>query len=276
MTSRAAKTHNQVHKRTMINFQKGSPNLPHFKNPILNKIGLFFSALIFVVLLVQMLLFLRPWQKITEVKVYTDQMDYKQILDRVGIHTGDPYWRWAGQGQTVNYPVKHDPMIKSVSMTLSKNGVASLHVQEILTAGFVQNGRSWYRLDQRGNLGRKIAQPDGRTPVYTNFSQKSPILRQAVKAYLSTDKVIRLSIGQIVFSPVKSAQTRLALIMNDGNLVYVQPASMAAKMALYPQMAAAMKAQGIGKGVIDLQYGSFARKFQESDKHLTDSMQNNK
>ncbi|MGY3744243.1 cell division protein FtsQ/DivIB [Oenococcus kitaharae] len=260
----------------MIHFQKGSPNMPHFKNPILNKIGLFFTALIFAILIAQMLLFLRPWQKITEVKVYTDQMDYKQILDRVGIHTGDPYWRWAGQGQTVNYPVKHDPMIKSVSMTLSKSGVASLHVQEILTAGFVQNGQSWYRLDQQGNLGRKIAQPDGRTPVYTNFSLESPVLKRTIKAYLSMDKVIRLSIAQIVFSPIKSARTRLALIMNDGNLVYARPVSMAAKMALYPQMVTAMKSQGIERGVIDLQYGSFARKFQESDKHLTDSMQNSK
>ncbi|OLQ43545.1 cell division protein DivIB [Oenococcus oeni] len=245
-------------------------------NPVFNRIGLFFTAAILFALFLQMLFFLRPWQDIKETKVYTFQMDYRQVLKKVDLKVGDPYWRWAGQGQTINRRIKNDSMIRSLSLRLSKNGTAIIRVNENLTAGFVQIKQKWYRMDQNAHLSSKSIQPDGKTPVYTDFKNGSKILKKTITAYLSMDKVMRLAVAQIIYSPVKSSPNRLALVMNDGNLVYANPSSLAKRMDLYPKMVATMEEKGIKNGVIDLQYGGYARKFENSDDNLLSSLSSDK
>ncbi|AZZ61585.1 cell division protein DivIB [Oenococcus sp. UCMA 16435] len=264
-------------KRPMVHFSSNEERPAYTSNnPVFNKIGLFFTAAVLLALFLQILFFLRPWQDIKETKVYTFQMDYRQVLKKLDLKVGDPYWQWAGQGQTINRKIENDSMIRSVSLELSKNGTAIIHVNENLTAGFVQIKQKWYRMNQNAQLSSKSIQPDGKTPVYTDFKSGSKILKKTITAYLSMDKVMRLAVAQIIYSPIKSSPNRLALVMNDGNLVYANPSSLSNRMDLYPKMVATMKEKGIANGVIDLQYGGYARKFETSDDNLVSSLNSKK
>ncbi len=256
----------------MFRFKNGTGAVYSVNNPIFNKIGLFFTVIILLVILSQLLFFLRPWQKIKEAKVSTFQMDYRQVLKKINLNVGDPYWLWVGQEQAVKNRVKNDRTIRSISMKMNQKGFVTVTVTENLTTGYIQKGQHWYRLDQNAKSRSGIVQPDGQAPVYTNFQIGSKVLKNTIKAYLLLDKVMRSDIGQIIYSPIKGSQKRLTLIMNDGNLVYINASEMNRRMDLYPQMLATMEKKGIQTGVIDLEYGGgFARKFQDSDKHLLDS-----
>lgn len=238
------------------------------------KIGLIFSAVLFLFFIVRLIYFFHPMQKITSIKVNAYQTDYHQIIDQAGIAVGQPYARWAGQQKSFSFSFRKNYQVSSVDLDLDpKSGKAFIKVHERVFAGFVFYKNAWHRLNRDSSVGNYVSVPDGRSPIYTGFDLHSDYFKQTVKNYFKLGQLSRSAVSQIILVSSESRTKEIAIVMNDGNLVYTSPASIG-KLELYPQMAAVIRQRNLNRGVIDLISGNFARPFNDQDQKVLNDADN--
>lgn len=209
-------------------------------------------ALVFFAVLLLLLAFWQPWQKITKVTVDSGNIPTETIERELGIGEGAYRYQVVLQeGFLANKLKQRNSKVSQAKLQLSGSHL-TVTVAEKINAGFVQENGRWYQLDSNGNRQR-VKTPDGRGPVYQGFKSQARI-KAVARAVSSLDKVIRDDIGEIRFAPDSNNDSKLILVMNDGNTVYASQKTMAEKMRYYSGIAQSMNQNG----VIDLQIGSYS------------------
>lgn len=209
-------------------------------------------ALAFFAVAAILLLVWQPWQTINTVTVDSGNIPTETIEEQMGIHKGSKrYEVFLQEDFLIKKLQRKNSKVSKVSMSLTGQKL-TITVSEKINAGFVRENGHWYQLDSNGNR-QQVSAPDGRGPVYTGFKKDSQI-KQVAKSVSSLNKVIRDDIGEIKFAPDSNNDSKLILVMNDGNTVYASQKTMAEKMRYYSGIAQSMSQSGI----IDLQVGSYS------------------
>ncbi|MCK8617243.1 cell division protein FtsQ [Fructobacillus sp. M158] len=194
----------------------------------------------------------QPWQKITTVSVDSGNIPTETIEKQLGIKEGAYRYQVVLQEAFLANKLKQkNSKVSEAALQLSGKRL-NVQVSEKINAGFIQESGRWYQLDSNGNR-RQVKEPDGRGPVYQGFKSESRI-KAVARAVSSLDKVIRQDIGEIRFAPDSNNDSKLILVMSDGNTVYASQKTMAEKMRYYAGIAQSMTQNG----VIDLQIGSYS------------------
>lgn len=209
-------------------------------------------ALAFFAMAGILLLVWRPWATITTVTVDSGNIPTETIEKQIGLHQGSKrYDVYLQEGFLERKLQKANSKVSKADVSL-KGQKVTITVAEKINAGFIKEKGHWYQLDSNGNK-QQVAKPDGRGPVYTGFKSDSQV-KKVAKSVSSLDKVIRDDIGEIQFAPDSNNDSKLILVMNDGNTVYASQKTMAEKMRYYGGIAQSMTQSGI----IDLQVGSYS------------------
>ncbi len=244
----------------------------NFKNWFHKRKKLLFSLLVFLIVIFAFLYFLKPFNRIEKIEVYSNykESENRRILTKNNLKNGQPYWRWVGQSQTIQSALKKKSAIKSTKLKLyPKDNLAVLHIKERKYAGYVLIKNQWYRINSHGKIENRKTYPHGFLPTYTNFNLKSNFFLKTIRNFLSLRKAVRNSISQIVYLPsIKNNNKKsLVLVINDGNLVYCSPKTMG-KLNFYQEMVSSMKKRGLTNGSIILNNGYYARPFDKMDNNI--------
>ena len=209
----------------------------------------------FVLGIVVILMYLRPWAPVQVVTITTETSDGKQLLKKMDLNHGAPLWRLQGQRAFLKDTMLHRfETVDAVDISATDKGI-HLAITDKVTAGYLQLDKQWYALNRHGRLDEKVATPGFNAPVYTDFkAADAPIYRTIAQQFATLEVAIRTNISQIQLSPTKANPKRVVINMNDGNTVYATYTSFAKKLAYYPNIAAQMKQ----KGVVDLQFAAFS------------------
>jgi cell division protein FtsQ len=232
-----------------------------------NGSGLIFSLIFLLVIFTSLLLFLSPWKQITKIKVQSLQHNYQDVLNATGISNGMNAYLLVNQSDTINNRLKNIDGIKSVSYKV-KGTTLSIKVNEKIVYGYVSKNNKLYAVNENGQNVNVVNKIEVSVPIYANFKPNTNAFRDSISQYFKTDQSVRYAIGQIIYAPNYANPNRIALVMNDGNLVYALPENFAKKMDFYSQMVGTMQDRDIKTGVIDLTGDGFARSYAEDDHDL--------
>ncbi|MBS9334504.1 cell division protein FtsQ/DivIB [Fructobacillus sp. M1-13] len=209
-------------------------------------------ALAFLACFLLLMALWRPWQKITTVTVDSGNIPTETIEKQMGLKEGAYRYQVVLQEGFLAQKIIHqNNKVSEAKLQLSQTTL-KVTVAEKINAGFIQEKGRWYQLDSNGNR-RLVKEPDGRGPVYSDF-QSNDRVKKVAKQVASLDKVIRQDIGEIRFAPDSKNDSKLILIMDDGNTVYATQKTLSEKMRYYAGIAQSMSEPGI----IDLQIGSYS------------------
>ncbi|MDR0899355.1 MAG: hypothetical protein LBM27_03280, partial [Lactobacillaceae bacterium] len=193
-------------------------------NLIKAKRGLLASFFVFALILGLAFSYLKPLSVVKKVKVKAYQLNYQEIIKQTGLKKGVNRLFVLGQSSAINNKIEKSPYLKSVSYTIDKNDVLTITAQEILVGGYYQKGNQYFRMNSVGVYTTQAVSPTSMAPIYSNFSKKN-VLQATVKGYFKSPAEIRNSISQVIFAPDTVNPDRVALIMSDNNVVFVDPST---------------------------------------------------
>ncbi|MDF7626956.1 cell division protein FtsQ [Lactobacillaceae bacterium L1_55_11] len=234
-------------------FQRRPVQLDYHLHPIRQ------ASLIFVLCIGVLLVWVRPWEKITKVSVNAVNITTADAKDEMGIDHNLYRWQVVGQEYFLAQRLSQsNRRIQQVQVQV-KGDVLAINVIEKINTGFVKRSGHWVELDRNGNP-KNVSGPDGTAPIYSGFKTVNQEKDTAL-GVAQLDYVVRHDISQIIMSPVSNNSERLILVMDDGNTVYASQSTFMDKLPYYPSIVAQMK----DKGIVDLQYGSYSYPYGSSD-----------
>lgn len=234
------------------------PRLKHQRNrKLVRRLTILLTS--FTVVILAMVYLISPLSHFKTVTVSgTDVLSAQRVQRAVQIKPGDSIFKlWGHTKQFERQAPRRNSRLKQATIHFQRPNLATVHVTEYATAGYVMKQNRYYEVLENGIVSEQsVTQPKSGTPVYGNFKNTKSLHRMILQ-YAKLDSEIKRSISEIHDAPNKDNPNRVHLFMNDGNEVYASIPTFAQKMAYYPGIAAKMKQ----KGVVNLEVGAYSYPF---------------
>lgn len=238
------------------------PNLKQQRKRLLIR-RLSFLITLFTIPLLFFLYNISPFSKLQEIAVTGNQaVDSEVIKEASGLILKENIWsQYFERERGAENIEKLIPRVKTSKVSLAGPTKMTITVSEYAEAAVLSADDGYHAVLENGTiLADVLESKDDNYPLLENFDDESYI-RSLLPAYTELTDSTKELVKTIKYAPSNANQELLKIDMKDGNQVIVGIYNLVEQMAYYPKVVSEMQAQGMDKGIIDMEVGIYSYEY---------------
>ncbi|WP_019413886.1 cell division protein FtsQ/DivIB [Paenisporosarcina sp. TG20] len=216
---------------------------------------------IFLLTLISLLYFQSPYSHIQTIIVKGANLSTsEEYIEQSGLQQGQSMWEF--RTSSAEKKMKKKEWIQDVIVRRSGLTTVTIEVGEWKKAAYIESDNKGLELVLENGLVFQTLEtmPLVNAPLLSNFDNPK-VTNLMVKELAKLNQEVLTMISQIESVPSEADPYRIRLFMNDGYEVRAIIPTFAEKMNYYPSIIAQI--DDAGKGVIDIEVGSFFQTYSE-------------
>lgn len=218
---------------------------------------------LFLVLLFLLLYFQSSYSDIQKITVHGAKLvkeDY--YIEKSGLQIGDSMWGF--KVFDIEKKLQED-WVKDVTVKRKWLTTVEIQVKEYRKVAYIFEDHHFYPILENGVVYKSSEKIDPTidAPIFLNFDDEE-LRKKVLKELAELDDEVLALISQINLNATESDPYSITLFMNDGFEVRAEINTLAEKMKYYPAIVAQIEnAEENGKGIIDIEVGSYFKPYSE-------------
>ncbi|EDL62700.1 cell division protein FtsQ/DivIB [Bacillus sp. SG-1] len=246
-------------KGKIVSLEERIPKLKQHRKKKANR-RLTFLLSLFLLLILTVVYFQSSLSQVKDITVTGNYLVSEEfILETISVEKGANVW--SVDRSKTEQELEKIPEVSSAEVKLQLPNTVKVHLKEYEKAAYLINETRFYPILENGDLldSRELDALPTDAPILIGFKEDN-ILKEMVDELKLLPSEIKNSISEIVLSPKKTDPYHVSLYMNDGFEVSASIRTFSEKMVHYPSIVSQLDESS--KGVIDLEVGSFFRKYE--------------
>ncbi|MEI5906083.1 FtsQ-type POTRA domain-containing protein [Bacillus spongiae] len=221
-----------------------------------------FLLCLFFILIASVVYMQSPWSEISHITVQGNNiLDDNNIIEHSSLSLGASVWKL--NKEAVGEEIESLPEIKSAEIHFIFPNSYIVKVEEYDQIALIFTENLFKPVLESGLVleGDNLStQP---LPILRDFEDKK-MLEEVVQQLKLLPLDVKNRISEIIYTPKQADPYHITLFMNDGYEVSATIRTLAEKLVHYPSIVNQLKEEG--KGIIDLEVGSFFRAYEGTKK----------
>ena len=222
-----------------------------------------FLLFLFLITLFLLLYFQSPYSEIKKVEVIGAELVEPDVYKKQSeLQAGDSIWGF--KVTDIEDKISKQHWVEGVKVKRKWLTTVQIEVDEWDKVGYISLDNEFYPMLENGEVFKEASSLEPiDAPLFLEFEDEK--LRKRLLVELSKlDTTVLSLISQINSTPSSSDPYAITLYMNDGYEVRAEVTTLAEKLNYYPSIVAQIEsAGGNGKGVIDIEVGSYYKSYQD-------------
>lgn len=220
---------------------------PKFKLPNINYLKLFLIILLLSVISILSVYLISSWSAVKEIEVNGNvNLEKEEILERSGIKEGDKMYLM--QTNKAEENIKVLPIVEKINIEREWPNKVIIDVEEYEIVGFVESHRNYYPVLENKRVLRGFHMAPENAPIIHFFEGKE--FDGLVDSLNDVNPEILRTISEIYYRPYEESNTRIQVLMNNGQEIIADYTTFGEKINYFEGMRNAI---GDKSGIIDLE-----------------------
>ena len=220
---------------------------PKVKLPNINYLKLFLIILLLAVISVLSVYLISSWSAVKEIEVNGNvNLEKEEILERSGIKEGNKMYLL--QTNKAEENIKVLPIVEKINVEREWPNKVVIDVEEYEIVGFVESHRNYYPVLENKRVLRGFHMAPENAPIIHFFEGKE--FDGLVDSLNDVNPEILRTISEIYYRPHDESNTRIQVLMNNGQEIIADYTTFGEKINYFEGMSNAI---GNKNGIIDLE-----------------------
>lgn len=246
----------------VIDIEERIPTLREKRRKRTNKKFITLLLLFFLTLFL-LLYFQSPYSDIKKINIKGSELVKEDVyLNQSDLKAGESLWGF--KATDVEEKILEEYWVKDVHVKRKWLATVEIEVEEYQKVAYISMDNELYPMLENGEIFKESSSAGPiDAPLFIDFEDEK--LRKKLLVELSKlDSTVLSLISQINSTPSSADPYAITLYMNDGYEVRAEITSLAKKLNYYPSIIAQIEGAGqYGKGVIDIEVGSYYKSYQD-------------
>lgn len=173
--------------------------------------------------------FVSDYSKVQSIQIIgNEDIQSEDILNHISVHKGSIHL--LVNTKKLSQEIKDIPLVKKASVTKDFFGHIKIEIEEADKIAYCVIDSKTYIIDELGDVveteDKEVIESLHACPQLSNFKDLD-FLKKFAKEYIKIPELIKNQTSDIIYSPLKSDETRLKFLMVNGKVFYLRVEDMA-------------------------------------------------